>query len=57
MNESAPRLIIHCLMKTRVNLTTLLLCIAAITTLEAAETSKPNIIDILCDDLGYGDVN
>jgi hypothetical protein len=45
-------------MNTRVILTTLLLCIAAITTLQAAADAnkKPNIIYILCDDLGYGEV-
>lgn len=56
MSSTPLRLIINHLMRTRTTLTALLLCIAAITTLQAAAdaNTKPNIICILCDDLGYG---
>ena len=43
-------------MNTLAILAALFLCIAAVTTLHAGQTRKPDIIYILCDDLGYGDV-
>ena len=43
-------------MNTLAILTSLFLCIAAVTTLHAGLTSKPDIIYILYNDLGYGDV-